>query len=118
VCVVRLLLRRDDRVFCIPRPERRRLDLPMVVTESDDLSGALAIRGLANTVAGHTSEVRFIGAVRNVVDSASDGYAWPTPFAHFGVWASDDAPVIDGTWVSIEEDESVLRDRHWYPLVT
>ncbi len=106
MCVVRLLLRRDDEVFCVPRSATGRLDLPMLVVEPGDLDGSSAIRLLADRIVGPGSEARFVGAVRNVVDSSAHGYDWPTPRAHFGVWVSDDVPVSDGTWVS-------LRGRAW-----
>lgn len=86
----------------------------MRVTTPDDPDGSSAIRELATSVVGETSEIRFLGAVRNVVHAPHDGYEWPIPHAYFGVWASDDAPRVDGTWVSIDD----LCDRHWYPLVT
>jgi hypothetical protein len=116
--VVRLLLRRADQVFCVPRATNGQLDLPMQVVEMSDFSGATAIRELASKVVGRTSELHFIGAVRNVVGIPGEGYPWPTPLAHFGVWASDEAPVVDGTWMSIESDEPGLRDRHWFPLAS
>jgi hypothetical protein len=92
MAVVRLLLRDSDRVFCAPRQGTGRLDLPMLEAASDDV-------------------------VRNVVEAPADGYDWPAPVAHFGVWASDATPTTDGTWVRLDDDEHRLRDRHWYPLV-
>ena len=117
VCVVRLLLRDAGRVFCVPRQETGWLDLPMRVTAGDDLDGASAIRELADSILGPASAVRFIGAVRNVVERPQEGYPWPIPVAHFGVWVSNDAPIANGAWVKIDSDEPPPRDRHWYPLV-
>jgi len=116
MCVVRLLLRQEDRVFCLPRPETGRLDLPMRLVGPNDPSGAFGITSLAEQITGYRTQLKFAGAVRNVVDSPQDGYAWPTPHAHFGVWTSKIAPIAEGTWVSIGDD-SQLRDRHWFPLV-
>ena len=116
MCVVRLLLRQADRVFCVPRPDTARLDLPMPLVGQNDSSGVGAISGLAERITGSQTQLTFVGAVRNIVESPHDGYAWPTPRAHFGVWTSENAPVVDGTWVSVGED-SPLRDRHWFALV-
>lgn len=88
----------------------------MRVADSGDENGAAAIHSLADSVIGEGAAVHFVGAVRNVVHSSDAEYAWPTPFAHFGVWAADEAPLIDGTWVDITDGVSPLRDRHWYPL--
>lgn len=101
----------------MPRPESGKLDLPMQITKAGDLDGSVAIRALVNQVVGRDAGFSFVGAVRNVVNSPQRGYDWPTPLAHFGVWASDGTPVIDGTWVSLKDEASVLRDRHWHPLV-
>ncbi|GLK17408.1 NUDIX hydrolase [Herbiconiux flava] len=116
MCVARLLIRRTDQVFCVTRPDTGRLDLPMRVIERDDPSGQLGITALAEQITGDGSGLVFVGAVRNVVDSPSDDYAWPTPLAHFGVWTSESHPTVEGSWVSIGND-SPLRDRHWFPLV-
>ena len=89
----------------------------MKVAGVTDYDGRIAIRALAESVIGEGLPVRFVGAVRNVVHSASGDYAWPTPFAHFGVWTADEVPLIDGTWVDIADGVSLLRERHWYPLL-
>ncbi len=83
---------------------------------ADDPSGMLAIADLAEQVTGRRSQLTFVGAVRNVVESPQDGYPWPTPHAYFGVWTSEAAPVVEGAWVGVG-GESPLRDRHWFPLV-
>lgn len=111
--MVRLLLRRGDEVFCVPRSETGKLDLPTRRTDAGDLDGVRTIAALAAEVVGAPAETRFLGAVRNVVERPVDDYPWPTPLAHFGVWASSDAPIVDGTWV----DLSTLTERHWHPLV-
>lgn len=110
--IVRLLLRRGDEVFCVPRPETGKLDLPMRIAATHDADGSITIRALAEEVVG-SGAVDFLGAVRNVVDAPADDYAWPAPLAHFGVWTTTDAPLIAGTWV----DVAALRARHWHPLL-
>ncbi|MBQ3357585.1 MAG: NUDIX hydrolase [Microbacterium sp.] len=110
--MVRLLLRRGDEVFCVPRPETGKLDLPTRLTAANDLDGSIAIRALAAEVLGTEAGIAFVGAVRNVVERSGRDYPWPTPRAHFGVWASPDAPIIDGTWI----DLATLTERHWHPL--
>lgn len=117
MAVVRLLLRDSDRVFCVPRQRTGRLDLPMLEAAHDDLDGTVTVRGLAQRITGERLGMQFIGAVRNVVEAPVDGYDWPAPVAHFGVWASDATPRTDGIWVHLDDDEHHLRDRHWYPLV-
>jgi hypothetical protein len=117
MAVVRLLLRDSDQVFCVPRQKTGRLDLPMLEAASDDVDGTAAVRELAQRITGEHTGTHFIGAVRNVVDAPADGYDWPAPVAHFGVWASDATPTIDGTWLRLDDDEHRLCDRHWYPLV-
>lgn len=116
MCVVRLLIRRGERVFCVPRPESGRLDLPMLVVGVDDEHGIATISSLAQDVTGTADGLSFEGAVRNVVGSPQAGYNWPTPHAHFGVWSSANEPTVDGTWVALGA-ASELRDRHWYPLI-
>lgn len=110
--MVRLLLRRSDEVFCIRRAETGTLDLPTRRTDADDPDGSTAIRALAAELVGPRAPLAFVGAVRNVVDLPDD-YPWPTPLAHFGVWASTGAPITDGTWVALSD----LRERHWHPLL-
>lgn len=117
MAVVRLILRDSDRVFCVPRQGTGRLDLPMLETAPDDVDGTATVRELAHRITGEHTGMQFIGAVRNVVEAPADGYDWPAPVAHFGVWASDATPMADGTWVRLDDDEHQLRDRHWYPLV-
>lgn len=115
--VVRLLLRRGDDVFCVPRLDSNALDLPMLVTPVDDPDGAASITALADSVIGPASAPRYLGAVRNVVDSAGSDYPWPRPVAHFGIWESSHPPLVDGSWLSLQGRSSPLRERHWYPLV-
>ncbi|ONI61825.1 hypothetical protein ALI44B_09545 [Leifsonia sp. ALI-44-B] len=116
MCVARLLLRQADQIFCVPRSETGRLDLPMRVVEPNDPTGLIGITELAEQVTGHGTGLVFAGAVRNVVESRQDDYAWPTPHAHFGVWVSENMPTVEGAWVNISDDPQ-LRDRHWFPLV-
>ena len=117
MCVVRLLLRNADSVFCVPREDARGLDLPTLATEANDLDGTVAIAALAQQITGTRSQLEFVGAVRNVVETPTDAYGWPTPLAHFGVWASERTPIVEGTWQSIR-DPSPLRERHWFPLLS
>lgn len=116
LCAVRLLLHRADRVFCVPRSGTERLDLPTRFVGADDPAGATAVAALAQEVTAETSALRFVGAVRNVVESPTADYPWPTPHAHFGLWSSESDPLIEGSWVTVGRD-SPLRTRHWYPLV-
>ncbi|MDQ1130702.1 hypothetical protein [Microbacterium sp. SORGH_AS_0888] len=88
---------------------------PVELAQPDDPSGEFGIASLAEQMTGHETPLTFIGAVRNVVESPHRDYDWPTPHAYFGVWASDNAPIVEGTWVSIRDDPQ-LRDRHWFPL--
>lgn len=111
--MVRLLLRRSDEVFCVARTETGKLDLPTRRVELDDPDGSATIRALAAEIIGLDAPLAFTGAVRNVVERRQDDYPWPIPRAHFGVWASADAPIVDGTWVALPD----LRERHWHPLV-
>ncbi|WP_282846086.1 NUDIX hydrolase [Microbacterium oxydans] len=116
LCAVRLLLRRGDRVFCVPRSGTGRLDLPTCFVGADDPAGAATVATLAQEITAETSPLTFVGVVRNVVESPTSDYPWPTPHAHFGLWSSEGAPIIEGSWVTVGGD-SPLRARHWYPLV-
>lgn len=117
--LVRLLLRREDRVFCVPRERTGgKLDLPTRLVGEHDPQGALAIAELARCITRTDALLTFIGAVRNTVDRPSPGYGWPAPVSHFGVWGGADAdPVVDGVWLPVGRCRSELADRHWYPLL-
>lgn len=115
MCIVRLLLRQGDTVFCVPRPETGLLDLPMRRVGAEDPTGLATIAALAEEVTGSVGRLMFGGAVRNIVESSTDGYLWPTPHAYFGVWTSASDPIVDGTWIALGAG-SELRDRHWYAL--
>lgn len=117
MCLVRLLLRRGDEVFCVPRDDTGRLDLPTRVVASGDPAGMTAVAELAREILGKEAPLRFVGAVRNVVESAAPAYDWPVPLAHFGVWTADYAPTVAGDWLALFGEGSVLRDRHWHPLM-
>lgn len=117
MCLVRLLLRRDDRAFCVPRGGTGKLDLPTRTVALGDPDGASTAADLVVQVTGTTRQARFLGAVRNVVGAADDDYPWPAPLAHFGVWVTDAEPSVPGSWLSLEDPGTPLRDRHWFPLL-
>lgn len=114
--LVRLLLRREGSVFCVPRNGSGKLDLPTQRVLPSDSEGREAAQHLAQFVLGAPTEPKPIGFVRNVVTTAAKGYEWPTPHAHFTLWVADGNPVISGTWVDIST-RSELSDRHWFPLL-
>ncbi|MBS3177258.1 MULTISPECIES: NUDIX hydrolase [unclassified Pseudoclavibacter] len=114
--LVRVLLRRADTVFCVPRPESGRFDLPTAIASTDDPNGVRAVEDLADRITGTPDGLQFLGAVKNIVVSPADGYVWPTPHAYFGVWTLPTDPIVDGSWLALGS-HSELRDRHWYPLV-
>jgi hypothetical protein len=113
--LVRLLLRRGNQVFCVPRAESGKLDLPTLPVPRTDPDGRATAAALADRFTG-SFEVRPLGFVRNRVPTHVEDYPWPTPLAHFAVWASDADPVTDGDWVSVTVP-SVLSERHWFALV-
>jgi len=115
--LVRLLIRRGDAVFCLPREDSGKLDLPTRATCGGDVDGSEAIAALAKAVTGSMVGPVFLGAVRNIVPASAEGYAWPAPRAHFGIWRVDAAPTVDGRWIKVTRSDSPLRDRHWYPLI-
>jgi hypothetical protein len=49
MCVVRLLLRRGTEVFCVPRDDSGKLDLPIRHADQHDFSGVEAIQALASS---------------------------------------------------------------------
>lgn len=115
MCLVRVLVRHTDRVFCVPRAGTGKLDLPTRRVAPGDPDGADALSSLtADTFSDHPAP-RFLGAVRNTVSSPADDYEWPVPVAYFGVWTVDARPSVPGIWLNEEDPE--LRDRHWYPLL-
>jgi len=116
-CMVRLLVRRDDTVFCVLREGTGKLDLPTRMVADSDPDGRATIQGLAADVLGHPTGPTHLGFVRNVVEEPDDAYAWPVPLAHFSVWAADGDPVVGGTWVEAVTSTSPLADRHWFPLL-
>jgi len=117
MCLVRLLLRQDDRVFCVPRDDSGKLDLPTRPVAPGDVDGTGTVTDLAVQVTGREHDARFLGAVRNVVGAADADYPWPQPLAHFGVWAVDAEPRIPGSWLRLDKTESPLSARHWFPLL-
>lgn len=112
--LVRLLVHRDGHAFCVPRADSGKADLPTrPVPELGD--GRAAAESLARDVLGTAAGLRLVGYVRNVVAAGAEDYPWPTPLAHFAVWAADGEPRVPGTWLPLVGPE--LRDRHWWPLL-
>ncbi len=113
--LVRLLVRRGDHVFCVARDGTGKLDLPTRrVPGLDD--GRSTAELLAADVLGRPADVTLVGFVRNVVDAPGAGYPWPTPTAHFSVWAAHGEPTVDGQWLSLTDRGGPLHDRHWWPI--
>ncbi|WP_292723760.1 NUDIX hydrolase [Microbacterium sp. 13-71-7] len=115
--LVRLLIRDDDRVFCVPRERNGMLDLPTREVSEADPIGLKAILALSIDVTGSAEPPRWVGAVRNVVPDPSQDYGWPVPIAHFGVWQVENVPRIDGQWLDVKGETSSLKERHWFPLI-
>lgn len=116
--LVRLLIRRGTAVFCVHRDGAGKLDLPTRTVPVSDPDGRATARQLAFDVLGTRAEVTPLGFVRNIVASPTDDYAWPVPLAHFTVWGAEGEPAIAGAWVGVHGPDSVLKDRHWFPLVS
>lgn len=114
---MRLLLRRGDDVFCVPREQTGALDLPTRVVEPSDLDGRVAAARLALDVLGRAVPLVPVGFVRNVVVQDTPDYGWPVPVAHFVVWEASGVPVVDGEWVAARGAGSLLAERHWFPLL-
>ena len=117
VALVRLLLRREGEVFCVPRAETGDLDLPTRRVLAGDEGGKASAARLARETLGVAVVPVQVGFVRNVVERPAAGYAWPIPLAHFTVWAADGEPAINGTWVDAATARSPLAQRHWFPLL-
>lgn len=116
--VVRMLILRGDAVFCLPRADSGRLDLPMRVVPDTDSDGLTTALQLARDLCGAAVTVHCVGYVRNCVGPVEDAYPWPTPQAHFTVWRSDGQVTQKGIWVPAFTEESPLSDRHWFPLLS
>jgi len=114
--LVRLLVRDGDGVFCMRRDDGR-LDLPTRAVPADDPDGSATAARLAREVLGPGGPPVPVGFVRNVVPAPHEGYPWPVPLAHFTVWSAPGSPRVVGEWVTVCGDGSVLRDRHWRPLL-
>ncbi|QJW36240.1 NUDIX hydrolase [Cellulosimicrobium protaetiae] len=113
--LVRLLVERDDAVFCVPRDGTGRPDLPTTQVAPGE-TGWGAARRLADDVLGTHRDLTVVGYVRNTV-RAGPGYPWPTPHAHFVVFGTGTAGVrVPGDWVPLAAP-GALVDRHWWPLV-
>jgi len=115
--LVRLLIRRGEYVFCVPRDGSGKVDLPTQSVRPEDPDGRIAAIDLAPFVLGRTAAARPVGFVRNVVVTATDDYDWPIPLAHFSVWAAGGEPAIAGTWIRADASSEV-SDRHWFPLLS
>ncbi|GAB2473299.1 NUDIX domain-containing protein [Xylanimonas ulmi] len=115
--LVRLLIQRGDHVFCVARDDTGKPDLPTrTVPDLDD--GRTTAELLTRDILGEPAAVTLVGFIRNIVDTPDADYPWPTPNAHFSVWAAHGEPRIQGQWLSISDQESPLRDRHWWPIAT
>ncbi len=116
-CLVRLLLRRGDEVFCVPREQTAALDLPTRVVGPSDPDGRVTAARLALDVLARDARLMPVGFVRNVVAQDTPDYGWPVPVAHFVVWEATGVPVVDGEWVEASGAGSLLVERHWFPLL-
>lgn len=118
MCLVRLLLRRDDHVFCVTRDDGTgRLDIPTRRVLDGDSYGTQTIRLLHDLIAGDSTQPEYLGSVHNTVVHPTADYPWPAPDALFGVWESPAEPRVDGEWIDAATIDSPLRDRHWFPLL-
>lgn len=117
-CLVRLLLRRGDDVFCVPREQTGALDLPTRAVEPSDPDGRATAERLARDVLGQAAPLVPMGFVRNVVAEGVPGYGWPVPLAHFVVWETTGVPAVEGQWVDTRGLGSPLTERHWFPLLS
>lgn len=116
--LVRLLVRRRGLVLCTPRDDGR-LDLPTRTVDPSDPTGQVTAAALARSVLGDdVRSLHPLGFVRNVVEAPTPDYPWPAPIAHFAVWTATGTPVVDGEWLDATAPDSVLRPRHWWPLLT
>lgn len=115
--LVRLLLCDGDRIFCEPRSDSGKLDLPTSPVAVDDPDGRHAAIALAQRVFGRPVDVAPVGFVRNVVPVGAADYPWAIPVAHFTVWTAAELPNSAVTWVDTSVTDHPLRDRHWWPIV-
>lgn len=60
-----------------------------------------------------------MGFIRNVVPLPDDSYQHPTPHAHVPVFAvtADVPPTVQGRWYGLDQAQSDLAVRHWWPIV-
>lgn len=116
--LVRLLLRRGDEVFCVPREQTGALDLPTRVVGPSDPDGRVTAAQLALDVLGQDVRLEPVGFVRNVVAEDAPDYGWPVPVAHFVVWEATGVSEVDGEWVAARGAGSLLAERHWFPLLS
>ena len=120
--VVRLALLRGPDLLVLERLTGG-LDLPSAPVGHLTPGGALT--RLLEVVAGpgHGLAPQLLGYVRNTVPQPDADYPWPVPKACFAVWhdsiqVGDDLDSGVGRWVRRDEAAAVLRERHWWPLVT
>lgn len=115
--LARLVIRRGSDVFCVPRDDGR-IDLPAApVPTHGDSDGRRTAAAMKTAVIGTSGVLQHpVGYVRNIVPEPSPDYPWPSPVAHFTVWATTGEPAVPGQWVPLGPD-SPLRDRHWFPLL-
>ncbi|GAB3916862.1 hypothetical protein GCM10011575_33260 [Microlunatus endophyticus] len=115
--LVRLLVLDGKRIYCQPRSDSGKIDLPTGSVSVDDPDGSRAAAALAQRVFGEPVHVTPIGFVRNIVPTGADDYLWPTPVAHFTVWTAAGEPCIPGTWIDTSLADNPLESRHWWPLI-
>ncbi|WP_050671496.1 hypothetical protein [Luteipulveratus halotolerans] len=118
--IVRLLLIRGDRFFCVPTVKG--LDLPTQPLGRDGermTPGDGLTKLLRTTVGRDGATTHCVGYVRNVVPEPDAGYPHPVPYAHVPVFTVEGAaaPVVDGEWLTLDGARPDLDVRHWWPIV-
>jgi hypothetical protein len=117
--VVRLVVLRGPDLLVVERTDGGP-DLPSVVVGDDSPTQALA--RLAGGLVTHPAALQptLLGYVRNTVPSPDADYPWPAPKACFAVYSSRPTSATvprQGTWLSLDDAEPALGQRHWWPLL-